>query len=1190
MNTIAVSFLAALNIPAAEAPAPVWEHLADLGYRFDSVVQGWGELGIDTCAHAPGQKPLSLRIKDERFERGLGHHAPGEISIDLAGEYDLFEAKVGVQWQEGNVGSVVFRVLVDGETKFESPVLRERDAAVPVKIPLEGAGELRLAVTDAGDGIACDCADWAEARLHRSASPSPRLAQEPFDVAPFARVLAWDPDRTDGARASRIEEFRAEDVFLGDEIARGPDGAWTLPVRPDGRVCAGLEWIERRRLRWVGIELAAGQASDPGKVEVQGWVGESPWQGGWKRIGGKVEAEGSRLVLRIDWKATPEARGGLRKVRWIFPADPGSPSHARFSAATACRFDPVDLRIEAAPLPGGSGRAPVEIEAYNGAFLDPKPATGSRIAWDAASPLRLRVRAARPMPASPDRTVLRLRTGSTAFGIAVDDIVARGAVYVPEAGILAVREPSDLTIARYRETIAGKKNVLEDVTGLPEQTLERALARTRNPIQDNGPMLLSLAADNEKIIAGRDGTIERGALRIVPRFGTGKARFAGRTLHGGWLPVPEVSFEEGGVAYRERAFVAPFERREPKSSLAWLDRLPLGVVELSVENKGTAPAEASIALDIFSDGPKGARADMGLRLLGSKATARAGGKLLADIDASEAGPLTIAAGPGSFSASGTISPGGRASIAVRIPLFDAAPDTDGRFPSAATALAATEEYWKSILDEAARIRVPDRLHDDLIRASRVHCLLAARSEADGARISAWIASMSYGPLESEAHSIIRGMGFLGHEEFARRSLDFFLHRVHERGYLTTGYTLLGTGWHLWTLGEHVELTGDLEWLRGAAPRLERMCRWIVDQRKKTMRSGLDGEPVPEYGLVPPGVIADWNAFAYHFSLSGYYCAGLREAARALATAGRPGAAEFLEESSRFRDDILRSWRRTRAISPVVPLGDGSWVPAYPSQVRCPGPTGQFFPGDDANRSWCYDVEVGAHQLVPLGLLDPSAPETAAMVDHMEDVQFLQDGWFDYPGEASRKDPFDLGGFSKVQPFYCRIAEIHAMRDDPKAYVRAYLNATASLLNTEVLSFWEHFHSAGAWNKTHETGYFLAQTRLLLAQERGEDLWLAPFAPRAWLEDGKETAAEGLPTRFGKVGFTIRSRAAGGSIESTVRPPDRSKPAAIVLRLRHPEGKPIRSVRAEGARAEADAARECIRLVPAGGEIRVLAEY
>ena len=41
--------------------------------------------------------------------------------------------------------------------------------------------------------------------------------------------------------------------------------------------------------------------------------------------------------------------------------------------------------------------------------------------------------------------------------------------------------------------------------------------------------------------------------------------------------------------------------------------------------------------------------------------------------------------------------------------------------------------------------------------------------------------------------------------------------------------------------------------------------------------------------------------------------------------------------------------------------------------------------------------------------------------------------------------------------------------------------------TEVLSLWEHFASAGAWNKTHETGYFLQQTRFLLLGERGDDL-------------------------------------------------------------------------------------------------------
>ncbi|MEK7875571.1 MAG: hypothetical protein AAB325_05240, partial [Pseudomonadota bacterium] len=102
--------------------------------------------------------------------------------------------------------------------------------------------------------------------------------------------------------------------------------------------------------------------------------------------------------------------------------------------------------------------------------------------------------------------------------------------------------------------------------------------------------------------------------------------------------------------------------------------------------------------------------------------------------------------------------------------------------------------------------------NDVIRSSQVRCLIAARHEAEGARVAAWIAAMSYGPLESEAHSVIRGMDFMGHSDFARRSLDFFVRRYNTNGFLTTGYTTFGTAWHLWTLGEHFQLSSDRQWL------------------------------------------------------------------------------------------------------------------------------------------------------------------------------------------------------------------------------------------------------------------------------------------------------------------------------------------------------------------------------------------
>src|SRR5262245_60601421 len=61
--------------------------------------QSWGLLGLDTCAHAPGQAPLPLEIGERRFAKGLGAHANGEIVLDLGGDFARFEAEVGVQRQ-----------------------------------------------------------------------------------------------------------------------------------------------------------------------------------------------------------------------------------------------------------------------------------------------------------------------------------------------------------------------------------------------------------------------------------------------------------------------------------------------------------------------------------------------------------------------------------------------------------------------------------------------------------------------------------------------------------------------------------------------------------------------------------------------------------------------------------------------------------------------------------------------------------------------------------------------------------------------------------------------------------------------------------------------------------------------------------------------------------------------------------
>jgi hypothetical protein len=225
------------------------------------------------------------------------------------------------------------------------------------------------------------------------------------------------------------------------------------------------------------------------------------------------------------------------------------------------------------------------------------------------------------------------------------------------------------------------------------------------------------------------------------------------------------------------------------------------------------------------------------------------------------------------------------------------------------------------------------------------------------------------------------------------------------------------------------------------------------------------------------------------------------------------------------------------------------------------------------------------------VLDANSREVERLMDHMEDVQFLSDGWFDYSAEMNYADWFNLGGFSKVQPYYTRNCEIYAMQDDGKPFIRSYFNSIASLLNPEVMTFWEHFRHSGAWDKTHETGYFLHQTRTMLVQERGDELWLAPFVTDNWLVDGSRVSVRNAPTRFGQVSYDIRSHVDQGWVEARIDLLRQKPPKRIVLRIRHPEGRPIKSVTLNGKRMRAfDPQRETVTVKPPADEEIIRVEF
>lgn len=662
-----------------------------------------------------------------------------------------------------------------------------------------------------------------------------------------------------------------------------------------------------------------------------------------------------------------------------------------------------------------------------------------------------------------------------------------------------------------------------------------------------------------------------------------------RHMEDGWLPAPVSVTEANGIRYSQRSFVVPSAEKESPFQIGGK---PLAVIQIDIQNMHPKAAKAAVQLQ-FSPG-SAVQEPISIGSCSRRFSVESGGRLLAVIDPGDQDVRDLKISGPTWGWSAQVPAHYQGQIMVYLPAWNLPSHQDDEISWQGTELFSRfTQYWIKIMGAAAQIETPDEWLTNLIRASQVHIYMAGRNEDNGARVVPWIASRSYPhAIDSEGNSVIRAMVLFGHSEFARGSFDFFFSRYKPEGYMTTGYTLLGSGWHLRTLAEHVRLAGDYEWFRQRAALPLKMCRWIMAQRRKTKLKSADAGLQAAHGLMPPGKVADWNIFAHYFYGEGQYCSGLKAMGELLKGMGYPEGEECISDAAEYAEAIQAAFAYAQSNAPAVPLRNGAWVPFHPFAVHAPGRVDDLYRDmqDAFVNNWLYDVELGAQQLAVFGLIPPSDPRIADMLNDMEDNLFLRDGARAYPSAMNQADWFNMGGFGKAQPYYAQIPEIYALRDEVKPFLRSYFNTLASQLNEEVLTIYEGFTPA-CINKTHETGYFLVQTRNMLAMERGQELWLASLAPRDWFQDGRNIEVRNLPTEFGPVSYRVHSAVADGFIEAQITPPTRSLPKAIVLRLRHPEGKPIEYMEVnDGIAAEVDPDRETVRFISSGYDIRAKARY
>ncbi len=143
-----------------------YKYISDIDWK--SANAGWGSVKKDKSI-----SENELRLTDENgdvatYQKGIGTHSKSTIIYDLSkDDYGYFTSYIGVDRQMfGTVGSITFEVYLDNEKVYDSGVMNSKDAQRYVEVNLKDAKELKLVVTDSGNGIGSDHATWADAKLH----------------------------------------------------------------------------------------------------------------------------------------------------------------------------------------------------------------------------------------------------------------------------------------------------------------------------------------------------------------------------------------------------------------------------------------------------------------------------------------------------------------------------------------------------------------------------------------------------------------------------------------------------------------------------------------------------------------------------------------------------------------------------------------------------------------------------------------------------------------------------------------------------------------------------------------------------------------------------------------------------------------------------------------------------------------
>jgi len=286
--------------------------------------------------NARGGKPM--RIGKRQYTRGLYCHAVSKVVVRLGAPGKTFTAVAGVDTNNqtsGGRGSVVFSVTVKGKVVFKTKVMREGMPARQVKVDLAGATEFVLEVGNAGDGIACDQADWADAKVTLATGKARWLGDMPLRdariVPPFVPLprrsslafsFTYDGRSSDDLLAVWPRKKRIEKL---DRHRTRHTLTWTDPATKLEVRCVAVEYADFPAVEWTVYFKNTGPPKTPILANIQSLDARIKRAGGGEFVLRFCKGDTGRSDLYEPAEATL-APGALRR----FAPAGGRPTNGAF--------------------------------------------------------------------------------------------------------------------------------------------------------------------------------------------------------------------------------------------------------------------------------------------------------------------------------------------------------------------------------------------------------------------------------------------------------------------------------------------------------------------------------------------------------------------------------------------------------------------------------------------------------------------------------------------------------------------------------------------------------------------------------------------------------------------------------------------------------------------------------------------